>query len=288
MEISTVSTPGMTTGGIKILWSEHRNDVYQHALSLSQTMSGIEIISRIKSTASGADDIQIAGIPNPKVYAYQDLDDITKEQPVGHSIMIDFSDQSVFDQVLDLAVRTHVPLMSGTIGLSWEQQRALHRAAKEIPIFYDVNCYFRIKQFTDRAVERIKTQPKSSHTLIEHYYDNDVDFANGLALSITDKILQETNKNLGSLVRYNLVGMNAGACELKLMPDDEILKTSELDESEESDRVECCTQGYAELAQNVLEIVKVMASPSLEKGKVYDLDSLWGLLPDAAKQTTST
>ncbi len=69
------------------------------------------------------------------VKAHQKITDIISEIDVW----IDFSNFEIFDEVLELAVKSKKPLVSGTTGLTDAQFKNMQAAAKKIPIAWSSN-----------------------------------------------------------------------------------------------------------------------------------------------------
>ncbi len=169
-------------------------------------------------------------------------------------VIVDFSHPDAFDTVLELAVRTELPLVSGTSDLSNRQMAALYDATRAIPIFRGGNFRFKVKQFIDEAV-KLAASTSGDLTLCENFY-----VGKGLP-SETSQVLQDriytaTGKTIGVRSSATLDG-NDLVCEWKI---------GDL----------CCrTVGFDELAHDVLEIAKVMATKPEKMGVFYNLDELW-------------
>lgn len=168
-------------------------------------------------------------------------------------VIVDFSHPSVFDTVLDLAVRTHVPLISGTSGLVVKQMNRLQEAAKEIPIFRGGNFRFKVKKFLDDAVALAKDSD-SNLTLYENFYEGK-SFPSETAKVLRHKIQEATGKVIGVSSRADL-------------------PKEDLECQWQFGNVACKTEGFGELAENVLQIARIMATKK-PKGSFYELDDIW-------------
>lgn len=243
----------------KILWSGLTGRTGQEAIKQLAKIPDVDIIAGLKRNVSGADDVRLSGEKNIDWFDYKTgmcglygLARLTERAEID--VIVDFSHPDAFDRVLELAIRTGKPLISGTSGLSDRQMAALHDATNYIPVFRGGNFRFKVKKFIDEAVKLAMATP-GNLTLYENFYE-------GKSLpSETSKVIQRrireaTGKNIGvyssaTLDKTNLV------CDWKIGD------------------LRCRTVGFDELAHDVLEITKVMAKKPVKKGELYDLDELW-------------
>lgn len=220
---------------VKILWSGITGRTGKEAEAIAQNSDTVEIVAGLSRG-------------NGNYYSYDDLENI----PVDFDVIVDFSHKDSFDRVLEYALRVRKPIVIGTAGLTEEQKRRFEEASKVIPVFRGGNFRFEVKKFIDGVVAYAKQSEKQSFDLIEtHYKTKKV--PSETAKVIAKRVLDETGKtvNINSYLEY-----------------DELINDWKVD------NLECRVIGFKELAENVLEIARMMKvkTPS----GVYDLDRLFG------------
>lgn len=173
-------------------------------------------------------------------------------------VMVDFSHQSCFDMVMRMALRTRKPLVIGTSGLTDRQHDLLKVMSDIIPVFYDGNFQFKVKQFMDDAVELAK-ESEQNLTLYENFYKGK-HLPSSTAQVLQAKIQAETGMMIG-LRSSATYGKQSLISEWKI------------------GNLTCKTVGFAGLAHDVLEIAKVMATKPVQRGKLYNLEQIWNELP---------
>ena len=218
---------------LKILWSGITGRTGKEAIELTKNCNTVEIVAGLSRN-------------NKNYYNYDELDNIKKD----FDIIIDFSHKDCFDKVLDFAIKVKKPIVIGTAGLTEEQTKRLEEASNIIPIFRGGNFRFDVKKFIDEVVEYAKKSEKESFDLIETYYKTKK-VPSETAKVVAKRVLDETGKkvNINSYLEY-----------------DELINDWKVD------NFECRVVGFKELAENVLEIAKMMKDK--EPSGVYDLDRL--------------
>ena len=180
------------------------------------------------------------------------LIELTKQAEID--AIVDFSHPDVFDKVLELAIRTGKPLISGTSGLSDRQMTSLYDATNRIPIFRGGNFRFKVKKFIDEAVKLAMATP-GNLTLYENFYESKS------LPSETSRVIQRRISNATG----KAIGVHSSAT----------LDKTDLPCDWKIGNLHCHTVGFDELAHDVLEIAKVMKKKPVKKGELYDLDELW-------------
>ncbi len=244
----------------RILWSGLTGRVGFEAVKAAQDMTDADIVMGLsRRDMSGIIDIngeKFEGVNWAKyetgMFGLYGLVELTKQAEID--AIIDFSHPDVFDKVLELAIRTNKPLISGTSGLSKRQMASLYDAANLIPIFRGCNFRFKVKKFIDEAVKLAITTP-GSLTLYENFYKGK-SLPSETSKVIQRRIIEATGKNIG-------VSSSATLDKTDLPCDWRI------------GDLHCRTVGFDELAHDVLEIAKVMTKKPVKKGELYDLDELW-------------
>ncbi len=219
---------------VKILWSGITGRTGKEAQRIAQSSECFEIVAGLSRN-------------NRNFYSYDELENI----PVDFDVIVDFSHKDSFDRVLDYALSIRKPIIIGTAGLTEEQQNRFEEASKVIPVFRGGNFRFGVKKFIDKVVAYAKQSEKQSFDLIEtHYKTKKV--PSETAKVIAKRVLAETGKtvNINSYLEY-----------------DELINDWKVD------NLECRVVGFKELAENVLEIARMMKDKT--PSGIYDLDRLF-------------
>ena len=218
---------------VKILWSGITGRTGREAIELAKDSDTVEIVAGLSRN-------------NESYYNYDEIDKIKED----FDIIVEFSHKDSFDKVLDFALKVKKPIVIGTAGLTEEQMKRFEEASKIIPVFRGGNFRFDVKKFIDEVVEYARKSEKESFDLIEtHWKTKKV--PSETAKVVAKRVLEETGKqvNIKSFLEY-----------------DELINDWKIDD------LHCRVIGFKELAENVLEIARMM------KGKtssgVYDLDRL--------------
>lgn len=218
---------------VKILWSGITGRTGKEAVEIAKKSGSVEISAGLSRS-------------NENYYNYDELDNIKED----FDVIVDFSHKDSFDKVLDFALKVKKPIVIGTAGLTEEQMKRFEEASKIIPVFRGGNFRFDVKKFIDEVVEYAKKSEKESFDLIEtHYKTKKV--PSETAKVVAKRVLDETGKqvNIKSLLEY-----------------DELINDWKIDD------LRCRVIGFKELAENVLEIARMMKDKTASG--VYDLDRL--------------
>lgn len=218
---------------VKLLWSGITGRTGKEAVEIAKESGSVEISAGLSRS-------------NENYYNYDELDNIKED----FDVIVDFSHKDSFDKVLDFALKVKKPIVIGTAGLTEEQMKRFEEASKIIPVFRGGNFRFDVKKFIDEVVEYAKKSEKESFDLIEtHYKTKKV--PSETAKVVAKRVLDETGKqvNIKSLLEY-----------------DELINDWKIDD------LRCRVIGFKELAENVLEIARMMKDKTASG--VYDLDRL--------------
>lgn len=263
----------------RICWSGLTGRTGREAISQLKKVDNVEIVSgisrfdhgsmgglqKIEDVESCADGLYVTGSVDfsgiERWYCYDGIANPLKELSQNFNILVDFSSADVFDRVLDLAVRTHVPLISGTSRLSNRQMARLYDATNSIPIFRGGNFRFKVKKFIDEVVEL--AMEGGDFVLNEKFYAGK-SLPSETSRVIQRRIMEATGKHL-DVFSNTPYAQDSLICEW-------IFTT-------ENGELSCKTEGFDELAHDVLEIAKVMIRKPVRPGKFYDLDEIWDELP---------
>lgn len=218
---------------VKILWSGITGRTGREAIEIAKNSDTVEIVAGLSRS-------------NTNYYNYDELDKIKED----FDIIVEFSHKDSFDKVLDFALKVKKPIVIGTAGLTEEQMKRFEEASNIIPVFRGGNFRFDVKKFIDEVVEYAKKSEKESLDLIEtHWKTKKV--PSETAKVVAKRVLEETGKqvNIKSFLEY-----------------DELINDWKIDD------LHCRVIGFKELAENVLEIAKMMKEKT--PSGVYDLDRL--------------
>ena len=218
---------------VKILWSGITGRTGREAIEIAKNSDTVEIVAGLSRS-------------NTNYYNYDELDKIKED----FDIIVDFSHKDSFDKVLDFALKVKKPIVIGTAGLTEEQMKRFEEVSNIIPVFRGGNFRFDVKKFIDEVVEYAKKSGKESFDLIEtHYKTKKV--PSETAKVVAKRVLEETRKkvNIKSFLEY-----------------DELINDWKIDD------LRCRVIGFKELAENVLEIARMMKDKT--PSGVYDLDRL--------------
>lgn len=218
---------------VKILWSGITGRTGREAIALAKDSDTVEIVAGLSRS-------------NTNYYNYDELDKIKED----FDIIVEFSHKDSFDKVLDFALKVKKPIVIGTAGLTEEQMKRFEEASNIIPVFRGGNFRFDVKKFIDEVVEYAKKSEKESLDLIEtHWKTKKV--PSETAKVVAKRVLEETGKqvNIKSFLEY-----------------DELINDWKIDD------LHCRVIGFKELAENVLEIARMMKEKT--PSGVYDLDRL--------------
>ncbi len=264
----------------RILWSGLTGRTGMEAIQIAKDMTDVDIVAGM-SRRNMAEVLDINGerFERVKWYQYSWLSEhwVAKPGCDDCDVLVDFSHPSVFDKVLDLAVHMHVPLISGTSGLSDYQMAALRDATKCIPIFRGGNFRFKVKKFIDEAVE-LAQQERGKLDLYENFYKGK-SLPSETAKVIQRKIMEATGRTV-TVHSSDTFGAGNLICDWEFQVHRRLSPTA-MDQK----KAHCRTIGFDELAHDVLEIAKAMKNKPIKKGEFYDLDEIWDDIPKEAKTT---
>jgi len=218
---------------VKILWSGITGRTGREAIEIAKNSDTVEIVAGLSRS-------------NTNYYNYDELDKIKED----FDIIVEFSHKDSFDKVLDFALKVKKPIIIGTAGLTEEQMKRFEEASNIIPVFRGGNFRFDVKKFIDEVVEYTRKSEKESFDLIEtHWKTKKV--PSETAKVVAKRVLEETGKqvNIKSFLEY-----------------DELINDWKIDD------LHCRVIGFKELAENVLEIARMMKAKT--PSGVYDLDRL--------------
>ncbi|MBP1538232.1 MAG: 4-hydroxy-tetrahydrodipicolinate reductase [Ruminococcus sp.] len=121
------------------------------------------------------------------------------EMPEKPDVIIDFSNPSCLDGLLDYCCMNAVALVIGTTGYSQEEIEKINKAAQQIPVFFTFNMSLGINLLTDlakRAAAILGGQ--FDIEIVEQHHNQKIDAPSGTAIMLANAI----NEELGNKYTY--------------------------------------------------------------------------------------
>lgn len=116
------------------------------------------------------------GIPK----AYAALTDYTGPA----DCLIDFSNHTAIDSVLDYCLSRRLPAVIATTGHTPEEKARLQAAAQVIPLFYSANMSVGVAVLADLARRAAAMFPQAEIEIVETHHDQKLDVPSGTALML--------------------------------------------------------------------------------------------------------
>jgi 4-hydroxy-tetrahydrodipicolinate reductase len=112
-----------------------------------------------------------------------------KEVNVKVDVVIDFSNPDALGNIVEYAVKSKIPLVMATTGLSSAQKSTLETASKKIPVFFSANMSLGVNLLIDLVKKAAKVLEDSFDIeIIEKHHNQKLDAPSGTALAIADAI----------------------------------------------------------------------------------------------------
>ncbi len=113
----------------------------------------------------------------------------------GYDCIIDFSHPSVTNDLLQYAVKTKTPAVICTTGLSEEQIAAIHKAAKEVAVFFSANMSLGVNLLLELCKKAaVILGADFDIEIIEKHHNQKVDAPSGTALMLANAINAVSNE----------------------------------------------------------------------------------------------
>ncbi len=151
----------------------------------------------IQSVVSGKDNCEIvAGVdkyndnkaPFP---VYESIDEVKEEADV----IIDFSNPSLLDGLLEYSVNNHISLVIGTTGYDECQKKKIRDAAEKTAVFFTYNMSLGINLLVNLAKKAVQVLGDDFDIeIIEQHHNQKIDAPSGTALMLADAISEEFDK----------------------------------------------------------------------------------------------
>lgn len=142
---------------------------------LSLNYSDVTIVAGVDKNTSATSSYPV----------YQDISHVKEHVDV----IIDFSNPSLFDSLIDFALSLKIPVVMCTTGLSSSQVQRIHEVSQSIPIFFSANMSMGIQLL----IRLVKDAACLLHNdfdieIIEKHHNRKIDAPSGTALMIADGI----------------------------------------------------------------------------------------------------
>jgi 4-hydroxy-tetrahydrodipicolinate reductase len=145
------------------------------------------------------------------------VDDIKKAESI-----IDFSNHSIIDDVLENALNYNLPLVIGTTGYSDNDLNKIKKASKKTAIFLSYNFSIGV-QLIKEFIKNYKNFLKDSYIdIIDIHHKDKKDSPSGTAISFNEEIKNNLNikANIHSIRSSNVIGEH----EILFYKDDEKIR----------------------------------------------------------------
>lgn len=150
----------------------------------------------VSETAAEDPDVEIAaGVDQnaEKTFGYPVYGSLEELTDLKADVLIDFSTAKAVDEVISFALRTKIPSVVCTTGITLEQQQALEDAAKTAPILRSANMALGVNLVMKLAAQAAKVLAKNGYDIeiVEAHHRRKVDAPSGTAIAIADSINAE-------------------------------------------------------------------------------------------------
>ena len=140
-----------------------------------------------------APDMEIAALVDhgsDEESIYKNLNDIpavwNEQGNASEYIVIDFSNASGTEALLEFGLKNRIPLLIATTGQSDEQRNLIREASKEIPVFYSGNMSLGVALLADLVRQTVSKFPDADIEIVETHHVRKVDAPSGTALLLAD------------------------------------------------------------------------------------------------------
>ena len=143
------------------------------------------------NSAANRDDIEIVGgvdIVEPKNAEFEYAKSFS-ELNCKADVIVDFSNPTVLDSMLEYAVEKNIPVVICTTGYSEEQKKKIFAASEKIAVFYSGNMSLGINLIIELAKKAAAVFGDSFDVeIVEQHHNQKLDAPSGTALMIADAI----------------------------------------------------------------------------------------------------
>jgi 4-hydroxy-tetrahydrodipicolinate reductase len=160
----------------------------QNVVKLAQASGDVEVVGGAcagSDPGEGRDIGELAGIGALGVVATADV----ASALLGADVVIDFSTASAVPNLLALAARNKVAVVSGTTNLDAQGKHALGRAAESVPVLWAANMSLGIQvlaELVEHALRRLG--PAFDAEIVEIHHKKKVDAPSGTAKRLMEAV----------------------------------------------------------------------------------------------------
>ena len=160
---------------IKVLLSGCLGKMGQVITRLSGNYNDLKIVAGVDIKSNDSLDYPV----------YKNVNDVLEDIDV----IIDFSNPSLFDNLVSFAISKKIPLVMCTTGLSKEQIAKLKLASSNIPVFFSANMSMGINLLISLVKKAaLALGDNFDIEIIEKHHNQKIDAPSGTALLIADSI----------------------------------------------------------------------------------------------------
>lgn len=153
----------------------------------------------LKAAKNDLDCKVVAGVDinpfeNSKIPVYKNINDVKETADV----VIDFSNPSAFESLIDYCKNTKTPVVICTTGLSNEQVEKMKEASEYLPIFYSRNMSLGVNLLAELSKITAKILGSDFDVeIIEKHHNQKIDAPSGTALMLAEEISDEIPSDVG-------------------------------------------------------------------------------------------
>jgi 4-hydroxy-tetrahydrodipicolinate reductase len=149
--------------------------------NIISTRDDCKVMAGIDKYAEGSTDFPVVTTP-------KQLSSLSIEPDV----IIDFSHPSVLDELLDYCLTNRVALVIATTGYNQEEVKKIHKAAKDIPLFFTANMSLGVNLIAELAKKAVTVLgDQFDIEIVEKHHNQKVDAPSGTALMLADALNEE-------------------------------------------------------------------------------------------------
>ena len=125
------------------------------------------------------------------------------------AVLIEFSSPGAFDAALASALDRRIAFVSGTTGLSTEQQAALDRAAASIPVLWSANFSLGVAMLARLVAQAARELPDWDCEITEAHHALKQDAPSGTALALGREVASARDQDFDAVAALSRVGASS-------------------------------------------------------------------------------
>lgn len=161
---------------------------------------GIMMAKKIEDSASDSVVAFVSPdyITDPDASTYNSLSDCK----VSADCIVDFSNHSATEKLLEYAVRHHIPTVIATTGQTENELEMIKNASSSVPVFFSANMSVGIAVLIDIAKRAAAAFPDADIEIIEAHHKHKLDAPSGTAKAIFEALRSVREKAFAKFGRY--------------------------------------------------------------------------------------